>query len=67
MNINKQIISVVNKLFLMLYLFINVMFVSCTNYIDKTNCTGRIKGYIVYPGEGVPSDLIICAIDTATK
>ena len=67
MKINKQIISVVYKLFLMLYLFFNLMLVSCTNNIDKTNCTGRIKGYIVYPGEGIPSDLIICAIDTVNK
>jgi len=53
--------------FFIFFMVINTIFVSCMNDAKKNNCIGTVKGYIIYPGEGIPSDLIICAIDTVTK
>jgi hypothetical protein len=54
------------RIFIFIF-FIGIIIFSCSYNKKKTNCIGSIKGYIVYPGEGIPSDLIICAIDTTTK
>ena len=50
----------------MLFLLTLIIICGCGQTPD-INCYATIKGIIVYPGEGYPSDLVVVACDTITQ
>ena len=63
----KILINLRNCGLLFMFIVMFTLFIDSCNQTVDTNCTGIINGVIAYPGEGIPSNLVVGAIDTLTK
>ena len=54
-----------NNILCLFYCFI--LFSCTSNNQSKLTCYGLVEGDIVFPGEGIPSDLKVCAYDSIKK